>query len=144
MKNKIAYLFIIAIILIIGILITKKFIIKKHTLIDMNNTENAEITYNKKENISEKLSQEKSFNGLTIKDIKLIAENGKSTLTATVENNSEKDYEGGKITIAFINSEGSEYDSLESVLPKIKKGTSNKLNASTTNDLINAYDFTIK
>ena len=50
----------------------------------MNNTENAKVENGVKENTSSKLVEEKSYSGMTIKDIKLKTEDGISKLTAAI------------------------------------------------------------
>lgn len=114
------------------------------SLIDMNNTENAEIKEGVKENNSKKLVENKQYEKLQITDIKLKAENGMSNFTATVKNNTGKDYAGGLITIKFINKDGSPYAELSAYMPDIKNGGTNTIDASTTADIANAYDFTIE
>ena len=117
---------------------------QEYSLIDMNNTENAKIEGGTKENTSSKLAEEKKYKGMTVKNIKLVAEGGVTRLTATVENTTKNNYEGGGITIIFTNADGSEYARLEGVLPAIDSGKSNELDAGTTADIANAYDFIIE
>ena len=116
----------------------------EYSLIDMNNTENAKINGGSKENTSVKLAEEKTYKGMKVKNIKLIAEGGVTRLTATVENTTTTNYEGGGITIIFTNQDGSEYARLEGLLPAIEAGKSNELDAGTTADIANAYDFRIE
>ena len=116
----------------------------EYSLIDMNNTENAKINGGSKENTSVKLAEEKTYKGMKVKNIKLIAEGGITRLTATVENTTTTNYEGGGITIIFTNQDGSEYARLEGLLPAIDSGKTNELDAGTTADIANAYDFRIE
>ena len=116
----------------------------EYSLIDMNNTENAKINGGSKENTSAKLAEEKTYKGMKVKNIKLIAEGGITRLTATVENTTTENYEGGGITIIFIKEDGTEYARLEGVLPAIDSGKTNELDAGTTADIANAYDFRIE
>ena len=116
---------------------------KQYSQINLENTENAKVEDGKKINTSEKLLQNKTIDGINIKDIKLVAENGTTTLTATVENKSQKKINAGKITINFTNSNGEIYAKLNSYIGDIDIGKTGNLNASTTRDLANAYDFTI-
>ncbi len=46
--------------------------------------------------------------------------------------------------IIFTNRDGSEYARLNGYLPDISVGDSNMIDASTTTDVSNAYDFTIE
>ena len=121
-----------------------KIILPEQTLIDFNNTENAKVENSVKENTSSKLAEPKTFLGLTFKDIKLKAEGGITRLTATVENNSSTRYEGGDIFAIFTNKDGSEYARLKGSLPEIEPGDTNGLDAGTTSDVTNAYDFRIE
>ena len=116
---------------------------KQYSQINLENTENAKVEDGKKINTSEKLLQNKTIDGINIKDIKLVAENETTTLTATVENKSQKKINAGKITINFTNSNGEIYAKLNSYIGDIDIGKTGNINASTTRDLANAYDFTI-
>lgn len=112
-------------------------------LIDMNNLENAQISEGIKQNTSENVAKDRTLEGLKITEIKLSAENGISNFTATVTNNTGTDFAGGIATIVFTNQDGSEYATLEVFVPEVKNGQTNTINAGTTTDIANAYDFTI-
>lgn len=163
-KKKIRILLIVIIIIVIGILVYEMIVnnekveqlgktedmqeveqeMPEYSLIDMNNTENAQIKEGTKENTSAKLAEEKEYKGMKIKNIKLVAEGGITKLTATVENTTSQNYEGGEITIIFTNVDGSEFARLERLLPAIDSGKSNELDAGTTADIANSYDFRIE
>ena len=114
------------------------------SLIDMNNTENAKVENGVKENTSSKLVEEKSYSGMTIKDIKLKTEDGISKLTAAIVNESETNFAGERINIVFTKQDGSEYAKLEAALPPVCSHKSNEIDAATTADIANAYDFHIE
>ena len=84
------------------------------------------------------------FKGLKIKNIELKAEGGISKLTATIENKSGEDYSGEKVNIVFENKDGTEYARLEAVLPAVDNQKTNEIDAGTTADIANAYDFKIE
>lgn len=155
-KNKIIIIILISIIVIQGIIILwikdkpiqkddmeKRELQEDVGLIDMNNKDNVEIKDGKKENNSIEISKERSIRGLVFKDIKLLAENGISYFTATVINESGVDFLGETATIQFLNQEGNEQANLEIYIPEIKKDETNRINASTTSDITNAYTFNI-
>ena len=154
--KKIALIAIIAIIVIAVIATIIYFVVKnnkeeetqnaqnENSLIDMNNTENAEIIEGNKQNTSEALVQNKVYEGMTITGINLAVYDGMSSFTATVENTSDKDYEGGIVVLIFTNQDGSEYARLEASIPEVKKGESTFIDAGTTSDIANAYDFRIE
>ena len=114
------------------------------SLIDMNNTENAKIESGVKENTSENISKDRKLGNLSITDIKLSAQDGVTSFTATVKNDSNKDFAGGIVKISFTNKDGSNYAELEAYIPEIVAGGTNAINAGTTADNANAYDFTME
>lgn len=114
------------------------------SLIDMNNTENAKIENGVKENTSENISKDRKLGNLSITDIKLSAQDGVTSFTATVKNDSNKDFAGGIVKISFTNKDGSNYAELEAYIPEIVAGGTNAINAGTTADITNAYDFTME
>lgn len=117
---------------------------EQFSLMDMNNVENVKIKDGVKENNSEALLKDKTFSNMKVTNIRLFAEKGLTNFTAKVENNTKTDFKERKITIVFTNKDGSEYARLEGFLSDIKAGESNMIDASTTADLSNAYDFTIE
>lgn len=155
-KAKVALIIIIAIIVIAIISTIVFFVVKnnkekdqeeqelQNSLIDMENLENAEIIDGNKQNTSEALVQNKAFAGMTISGINLVANNGITQFTATVENTSNADYPGGIVVLVFTNQDGTEYARLEASIPDVKKGESTFIDAGTTSDIANAYDFTIE
>ena len=110
----------------------------------MNNTENAKIENGVKENTSENISKDRKLGNLSITDIKLSAQDGVTSFTATVKNDSNKDFAGGIVKISFTNKDGSNYAELEAYIPEIVAGGTNAINAGTTADIANAYDFTME
>lgn len=114
------------------------------SLIDMKNTENARIENGVKENISENVAKDRKLGNLSITDIKLIAQDGVTAFSATVKNDSAKDFTGAIVKITFTNKDGSNYAELEAAIPEIVAGGTNSINSGTTADIANAYDFTIE
>ena len=116
----------------------------KSGLIDMKNTENAKVENGVKENTSENIAKDRKLENLSITNIKLIAKGGVTAFTATVKNDSTKDIAGGIVKITFTNKDGSNYAELEASIPEIVAGGTNAINAGTTADTANAYDFTME
>lgn len=112
--------------------------------IDMNNTENAKIEDGIKQNTSENVLKEREIEGIKITDIKLEAQEGLSHFTATVKNDTSKKFDGGVAKITFTNKDGSVYAELEVYIPEIAQGGVNAIDAATTSDIINAYNFSIE
>lgn len=97
-----------------------------------------------KENVSSKLKEEKKFEGMKVKNIKLKAQADLTNFTATVENTTDKDFTGTPIVITFTNKSGETVSTLEGYLGDTKKGETSIIDASATTDLSDAYDFSIK
>lgn len=112
--------------------------------IDYSKNENVNIKDNVKENNSKALLAEKDFEGMKVKDIKLTASNGTTKFLATVENKSSVDFKNQKIVVVFKNKDGSEFARLNTYLGDIKVGATAEIDATTTSDLSNAYDFVIE
>ncbi len=119
---------------------------EEYSLIDMNNTTNVEVNEveNTKINNSAKLKENKTYEGMTIKDITLKAENGMTQILANVENTSGSDFAGEVVELVFINQDGSEYARLDAYIPEVKKGETTSIDANTTSDVSNAFDFSIE
>ena len=117
---------------------------KQIELIDMNNTENAKIENGIKQNTSKNILKDRDLNGISITEIQLNAQEGLSHFTATVKNNTATDFAGGVAKITFTNKDGSVYAEMEVYIPEIKVGATNAIDASTTADIANAYDFNIE
>lgn len=113
-------------------------------LINMSNTENAKVEEGKKENTSDELLKEKTFGDYAVKEIKLYAQNGATYFKATVTNNSKDKYDAKPIIITFLNKDGSEYATLNAYIGDMPAGGTANINASTTQDLANAYNFKIQ
>ena len=117
---------------------------EKAPLIDMDNTENAKIERGEKINSSQKMQEEKEVSGLKITNITLHTEKGISYFNATVENTTQESFERKVIKLKFKRGDGSIFKTVEAVLPEIKAGGVAKINASTTQDIVNASDVEIE
>ena len=111
---------------------------------DLSNTENVVIEGNKKTNNSSKLKEEKTYDGMKVKDIKLYSEKGLTNFTATVENTSGEDKLNRPIQIVFTDENGAETSVLPGYLGDVKAGEVTYIDASTTADLSNSYDCYIR
>lgn len=108
-------------------------------------TENVKVLEDgSKENISTKFKEEKTFEGLIIKDIQFKTENKESIFMANVENKSDKDFKAAAITITFINKNGEEIWQIGSYIEDTLKGGNSKINSTATIDNLEVYDFKIK
>lgn len=95
-------------------------------------------------NISNKLKEEKTINGLKIGNIQLTEKNGQSILLADVKNDTSKDSETFLINIILLDSEGEEIAKIPGIISSIKAGETEQLNAGITDNYANAYDFKVE
>lgn len=114
------------------------------SLIDYENMNNVELIDGKKKNNSKALLKERNFKGLEVKKIKLEEIKGATNFSAKLENNTDEDFKSCIIILIFTNEDGTEYARLEGAIPDVPKGKSTILDASTTSDLTNAFDFRIE
>lgn len=117
---------------------------ERHETIQKDNLENAELINGEKHNTSEKLLEERTWNNLLIKDIKLYSENGNTVFQANVVNQTDKDIEDQVIEVMFKNSDGTIYGRTKGYIGDIQPGNTKQLYITTSNDFVNAYDFEIK
>lgn len=158
-KNK-KYIIIIAIILIISTMFIINILNGKNNkkeneknaennitigLINMSNLENAKINEKRKENISEEILKDREIDtGITMTNIKIYAEDGISNFTADVINKTQNEIEEKIIKIKFLDSSGNLYTEMEVSVPPIKKSGQASINAKTTIDIVNAYNFKVE
>ena len=97
-----------------------------------------------KVNISEKLSETKTIDGIEITDIQL-TENGNVTqLLATMTNTSDETQGGYVAVLTLIDEDGNVLIEMNPYIAELEPGESTQLNTSATFDYANAYDFTIE
>ena len=94
-------------------------------------------------NTSTKLNETKNVNGLEIGNIQLSMVGGETTLFANVKNNTGADIGVTEIDITLYDKNGGEIVTIGGVIGDVKAGESVKLEASTTLDFANAYDFKV-
>lgn len=94
-------------------------------------------------NTSTKLNETKNVNGLQIGNIQLSMVGGETTLFADVKNNTGKDVGVTAIDITLYDKNGEEIVTIGGVIGDVKAGETVKLEASTTLDFANAYDFKV-
>lgn len=154
-KNQLVYggtvviLLIIAIILIVVIINKNKVNTDVDTEIleqpQVETSENVKVTTEGiKENISNKLKEEKKLEGMTIKEIKFQSKDNVTKFTATIDNTTLNDFKGTPVEIIFKNKNGEEISRLAGYVNDTLKGAKSYIDASTTIDITEAYDFTIQ
>lgn len=161
MKNKKIIVLAILLVIIIAVVVGIVYFLGKDEEKENVNTlaNNEEITEPQPENIVEeyveeldngikvnkstKLKEPKTVNGLEISNIEFYMSNGQTYLTADVTNKSSKDIDVTEIEIILYDDEGNEIITMGGVINPIKVGETTNLQASTTLDFANAYDFKV-
>ena len=94
-------------------------------------------------NISDKLSETKTFGNYEVSNIQLTEKNGESLILADVKNiGSEK--MGMKFAdVKLVDKEGNEITTLSAIIGEVEPGATVQLQVSATTDFSNAYDFSI-
>lgn len=95
-------------------------------------------------NISDKLNETKRVENFEIGNIQLTDKNGVSVLLADVKNVSETSTDWTIITITLIDRIGNTIQEIEGVIKDLQPGETTQLNAATSADYANSYDFKVK
>ena len=95
-------------------------------------------------NVSDKLSETKTFGNYEISNIQLTENNGQSLILADVKNIGDTKSEVVLIDITLLDKDGNEIVTIGGIIGDIEPGETTQLNASATTDFANAYDFSIK
>lgn len=94
-------------------------------------------------NISDKLSETKTFGNYEISNIQLTEKNGESLILADVKNIGSDKMEMKFADIKLVDKEGNEITTLSAIIGEVEPGATVQLQVSSTLDFSNAYDFTI-
>lgn len=95
-------------------------------------------------NISSKLNETKTVNGIEISNIQFTYKDGLTVLIADVTNNSGKDLKDvTEANITLLDENDGEIITVEALISPTKVGETTQLNTSMTLDYVNAYDFKV-
>ncbi len=94
-------------------------------------------------NTSNKLKEDRKFDGLEISNITLRENGGITTLLADVKNTTGVATPQKNVKVTLLDKEGAKIIELSGIIDAMENGETVKLNVSVTSDLSNAYDFTI-
>lgn len=158
MKKKIVPIIVVSI-LIIGVIVGVIYFITNNDKKEGENT-NQEVEANvlneeveefvkvlddgKKVNTSSKLNETKYVDGFEIGNIELSTVAGQTTLYADVKNNTGKDADVKVLEITLYDENDEVIVTMGGVITDAKAGETVKLEASTTLDFANAYDFKVE
>ncbi len=94
-------------------------------------------------NISDKLSETKTFGNYEVSNIQLTEKNGESLILADVKNIGSTKMEMKFADIKLVDKEGNEITTLQAVIGEVEPGATVQLQVSATTDFSDAYDFSI-
>lgn len=94
-------------------------------------------------NISDKLSETKTFGNYEVSNIQLTEKNGESLILADVKNIGSTKKEMKFADIKLVDKEGNEITTLQAVIGEVEPGATVQLQVSATTDFSDAYDFSI-
>lgn len=98
----------------------------------------------KKKNISQKLTQTKTFQNYQFSNIQLVGEEGQTFMTADVKNIGNTKLEKVHVDITILDKEEKEILTIEGIIDPIEPNQTVKLNAAGSIDFVDAYDFSIQ
>ena len=97
-----------------------------------------------KVNVSPKIIEEREFGKYVIKDMNISAQNGKSTITFTIINNSNSNISNKDFTVKFLNNKGKEIGKVTSKIENLEAQKEQIVYVYSESDLSNAYSFSFK
>ena len=148
-KNGKKFIIGVTILIIVAVIISVIFVItnnkknKNKVIVKSVDEENKYVNVlsdGTKENTSQKLNEDKTFDGLDITEIKLTENNKLTKLTANITNNTKKITGDYTAKIIFVDSKNNELAEMGFYIKELQPGESTGLNASTTFDYSNAYN----
>lgn len=150
--NKNVKKFIIVIIILLGVSILSVACyfffhhqnIKKQTIIEKTEQRFTVLSDGSKVNTSEKLKENKKFDGLNFTNISLTEKAGVTQLTGVITNTSKNEKGDYIAEIILVDRLGTELAKMETYIKKLQPQESTTLNASVIFDYSNAYNMVIK
>lgn len=95
-------------------------------------------------NKSDKIKDDRTYNGLKFSNFQLTEKNGKTTLLADVTNTTSSDISGfTTVDITFYDKSNKEMGKVVGLIAPLKASATTELNANLTFDCANAYDLKI-
>lgn len=96
-----------------------------------------------KVNISNKLKETKTFDGLEISNLQLTMKDNVSLILGEIKNVSDTARGGYPVSLTILDKEGNEIIAIGAYIQELQPGQTAKLDTSATFDFANAYDFKI-
>lgn len=130
----------ILVLLVVLIIAGLGFYFSKNTI----NLEAKEQRESKKEEVSEKLLEEKQYKDMKIKDITLNIEESASYFKCNMENTTDKKFNQEEVFVVFVKEDNSELARFKYHIDEIEAKSEEKISVTTTTSLEGANDFYIE
>ena len=96
-----------------------------------------------RQNISEKVKEEREFDGLILQNADITYSNKISTFSVVIANKKDTEYEEKNIEIVFVDQNDQVINTIKTQIPTITAKGVITLNASIENDISQAYNYFI-
>ena len=97
-----------------------------------------------KVNVSPNMIEEKVFGKYTIKDMNISSQNGKSTITFTIINNSNNNIDNKEFKLELLDNKGKKIDTISSTIETLEANKEQIVYVYTDNDISNSYSYKFK
>ena len=97
-----------------------------------------------KVNVSPNMIEEKVFGKYTIKDMNVSSQNGKSTITFTIINNSINNIANKEFKLELLDNRGKKIDTISSTIETLEANKEQIVYVYTDNDISNSYSYKFK
>lgn len=140
-KKNIKIIFPIILVLILFVLVIVIFTLKKENKEEINYTT---LENGVKENISEKLNENKLIDNLELKEISLTQNEGISVIKGIILNTGNERQGDYTINLKFVNENGDVISEIPAYISQVEPGKEINFYASSTVECVNAYDVIIE
>lgn len=147
-KKKLVIIMIIFITIIVTIGVTLIYMINnqnKNEMTEKNETYWVETKEDgKKINKSEKISETKEFEGLSLEKQEFVSKDSKTEISIKVTNNTQQNIPVTPIVLILLDKEGKEIVRLNGIINPTKVGENSNIYIGSSLDYVDAYDFKIE
>lgn len=145
-KDKIKKIVMLVVIIIIMTILFIVLVNRKNSEVQTNENDKetyVELGMRTRQNISEKVKEEREFDGLILQSGDITYSNKISTFSVVVVNKKDEEYKEKNIEIIFLDENNQIINKIQTQIPTITAKGVITLNASIENDISQAYNYSI-
>lgn len=145
-KDKIKKIVMLVVIIIIMTILFIVLVNRKNSEVQTNENDKetyVELGIRTRQNISEKVKEEREFDGLILQSADITYSNKISTFSVVVVNKKDEEYKEKNIEIIFLDENNQIINKIQTQIPTITAKGVITLNASIENDISQAYNYFI-